>query len=217
MFSSRAAQALHKNAVRPIGLLIFVATAWAATPAFAAGYGLKEHSADAMAAAYAGAAATQTDASYLAYNPASLASVIDQDFSISMVEILPGSKANYTTALTSAGTPAGGLTRPSGFISDATVPAFGFRQRLSDDWAIGLSISAPWGLRTVYPTTWAGRYYAQKSALLTVNATPMVSYQVAPGLAVGAGLQIEYAQGTLTSAIDTGTLGALNLIPGRRA
>ena len=35
-----------------------------------------------------------------------------------------------------------------------------------------MSISAPWGLRTVYPQNWAGRYYAQKSALLTVNATP---------------------------------------------
>lgn len=214
MSSSGSAQGSHVTAVRPIVLAIFAAVFGAATPAVGAGYGLKEHSADAMAAAYAGAAATQTDASYLAYNPASLASVIDQDFSISMIEILPGSNANYTIATTSAGTPTGGSTKPSGFISDATVPAFGFRHRLSDDWAIGLSISAPWGLRTVYPTSWAGRYYAQKSALLTVNATPMVSYQVAPGLSVGAGLQIEYAQGTLTSAIDTGTLGALNLIPG---
>ena len=49
--------------------------ALAASPAFAAGYGLKEHSADAMAAAYAGAAATDSDASYMAYNPAALAGV----------------------------------------------------------------------------------------------------------------------------------------------
>jgi len=203
MVSSGAAKRPYKTAMRPIGWMIFAAAAWTATPAFAAGYGLKEHSADAMAAAYAGAAATQTDASYLAYNPASLASVIDQDFSVSVVEILPGSKANYTIATTSAGNPTGGSSKPSGFISDATVPAFGFRQRISDSWAVGLSISAPWGLRTDYPATWAGRYYAQKSSLLTINATPTVSYQVMPGLAFGAGLQIEYAQGTLTSAIDT--------------
>src|SRR5476651_391387 len=214
MVSSGEAKRPYKTAMRSIGWMIFAAAAWTATPAFAAGYGLKEHSADAMAAAYAGAAATQTDASYLAYNPASLASVIDQDFSVSAVEILPGSKANYTIATTSAGNPSGGSSKPSGFISDATVPAFGFRQRISDSWAVGLSISAPWGLRTDYPATWAGRYYAQKSSLLTINATPTVSYQVMPGLAFGAGLQIEYAQGTLTSAIDTGTLGALNLIPG---
>ncbi len=44
---------------------------------------LKEHSADAMAAAYARrAAATDSDASYLAYNPAALAGVADTDFSV---------------------------------------------------------------------------------------------------------------------------------------
>jgi long-chain fatty acid transport protein len=214
MFSSGATRRQIEAARRTLGLLIFAAVAMAAAPALGAGYGLKEHSADAMAAAYAGAAATQIDASYLAYNPASLASVIDQDFSFSAIEILPGSKANYTAAATSAGNPAGGSLNPSGFISDATVPALGFRQRISDSWAVGLSISAPWGLRTDYPRTWSGRYYAQKSSLLTINATPIVSYQVMPGLAVAAGLQVEYAQGTLTSVIDTGTLGALLTLPG---
>jgi long-chain fatty acid transport protein len=186
----------------------------AATPALAAGYGLKEHSADAMAAAYAGAAATDTDASYLAYNPASLAGVTSTDFTLSGVAILPGSRAHYTTATTSAGNPTGGGLQPSGFISDALVPAFAIRHRLSDTLAVGLVIDAPWGLRTDYPTSWAGRYYGLKSSLLTINATPTVSWQPMPGVALGAGLQIEYAQGTLTSAIDTGTLGALNGIPG---
>ncbi len=215
MFSPGATERPFETTMRTIDVMIFAAiAAWSVTPAFAAGYGLKEHSADAMAAAYAGAAATQTDASYLAYNPASLASVVDQDFSVSLVEILPGSRADYTTATTTLGVPTGGSPKPVGFISDATVPAFGFRQRISDRWAVGLSISAPWGLRTDYPSTWGGRYYAQKSSLLTINATPTVSFQLTPGLSLGAGLQIEYAQGTLTSAIDTGTLGFLNGIPG---
>ena len=201
------------STLRSIALSGLFLTA-AAAPAAAAGYGLKEHSADAMAAAYAGAAATDSDASYLAYNPAALAGVKDTDFSLSMVAILPGSKGAYTSATTSAGNPTGGSLAPRGFISDALVPAFGFRHRLTDRLAIGLSISAPWGLRTDYPANWAGRYYGQKTELLTINATPTVSYQIMPGLAVGAGLQVEYAQGTLTSAIDTGTLGALNGIPG---
>jgi long-chain fatty acid transport protein len=186
----------------------------AASPALAAGYGLKEHSADAMAAAYAGAAATDSDASYLAYNPAALAGVVDTDFAVSLVGILPGSKGSYTSATTSAATPTGGSLTPNRFISDAVVPAFGMRHRLSEHWAIGLDISAPWGLRTDYPTNWAGRYYGEKTELLTINAAPTVSYQVSPALAFGAGLQVEFAQGALTSAIDTGTLGALNGIPG---
>ena len=185
-----------------------------AVPAFAAGYGLKEHSADAMAAAYAGSAASDRDASTMVYNPAAAAGVADTDFSASLVAILPGSSASYSTATTSAGNPTGGGKTPSGFISDAPVPAFGVRHRLDDRLTVGLSISAPWGLRTDYPAGWAGRYYAEESELLTINVTPVVAYQLSPAVTFGAGLQIEYAKGTLTSSIDTGTLGALNGIPG---
>ena len=202
--------------MRRFGLYTRVAVAAAlfSDPALGASYAIKEHSADAMASVYAGAAATQSDASYLPYNPASLAGVENSDVSASVVVILPGTKGNYPSSTTTLGTPTGGLTRPSGFISDATVPAFGYRQRLSERWAVGLSISAPWGLRTDYPANWAGRYYGRKSELLTIDVMPVASYQVTPNLTLGAGLQIQYAKGTLTSVIDTGTIGALNSIPG---
>lgn len=193
---------------------IFVAFVCVSAPALGAGYEVKEHSADAMAAAYAGAAATGSDASYLAYNPAAAAYVANTDFSFSVVEILPGSNGTYGSAKTSAGNATGGSLDPRGFISDATVPALAFRQRLSDRWTFGLSITSPWGLRTDYPENWTGRYYALKTELLTLNATPVLSYQLTPELAIAAGPQVEYAQGTLTSAIDTGTLGALNSILG---
>ena len=94
------------------------------------------------------------------------------------------------------------------------MPAFGLRHRLTDDLTFGLSVTAPWGLRTDYPANWAGRYYAEESELLTINMTPSLAYRIVPELTVGAGLQIEFAQGKLTSAIDTGTLGFVNGIPG---
>jgi len=200
--------------VRRLTAVVSVSFTLAAAPAFAAGYGLKEHSADAMSAAYAGAAATGSDASYLAYNPAALAGVKDTDFTLSTVVILPGSRGHYTAASTSAGTPAGGGVQPAGYISGALVPAFAVRHRLSDSWAIGLVVDAPWGLRTDYKTGWAGRYYGMKSALLTIDATPTISWQPTDRIALGAGVQIEYAQATLTTAIDTGTLGAVSGIPG---
>jgi len=200
--------------MRKTGIAILALVMMVAAPALGAGYGLKEHSADAMAAAYAGSAATGTDASYLAYNPAAAGLVSDVDFSISVVEILPGSSGAYQLAKTSAGTPSGGSLDPHGFIKSATVPALGLRWRISDRWAFGLAITAPWGLATDYSNSWAGRYYGLKSKLLTIDVTPIVSYQLTRDITVAAGPQIEYAQGTLTSAIDTGTLGALNGIPG---
>lgn len=183
------------------------------TVALAAGFGLKEHSAEAMGSAYAGVAASSS-AQALSYNPASLAGVADSDISLSLVEILPTSSAGYTTATTSAGTPTGGSASPRNFIGDAPIPNLAVRHRLSDDWAVGLSISAPYGLKTNYPAGWAGRYYALKTSLVTVDIAPSIAYQVTPTLSLGASLEVEYARGQLTSAVDIGTLGASLAIPG---
>ena len=133
--------------------------------ALTAGYGLREHSTDAMGAAYAGAAASWGDASYMAYNPAALAGVENGDMSVGVIALLPDSSSSYPTAMTSAGTPAGGNPHPDDFVNDAYVPEFAFRQRLSERWAVGVSVNAPWGLRTQYPGDWAGRYYALKTRL----------------------------------------------------
>ncbi|HEY4275533.1 MAG TPA: outer membrane protein transport protein [Rhizomicrobium sp.] len=184
------------------------------TPALAAGFGLREHSTEAMGEAYAGAAATASDAGFLAYNPAAAGGTEGGDFAISAVSIMPGSSANYTTALTAAGTPAGGNARPKDFIRNAIIPDIAIRQRLDDRWSVGLSVSVPWGLATKYPDGWAGRYYALGSKLSTVNITPVIAYDLAPGFTVAGGFQAQYAKGTLSSAVDIGTLGALNAIPG---
>lgn len=183
-------------------------------PALAAGYGLRESSADAMGSAYAGASATTNDASYQAYNPASIAGVAQTDFSISAIGILPTSSASYTTARTSAGTPVSGSTAPSGFISNALVPELALRTRISDQWSAGLVIYAPWGLATSYPTNSAERYYALQTELTTVNITPSVAYEISPEFTIAAGAQVEYAKGKLSNAIDIGTLGASLSIPG---
>jgi len=103
-------------------LALFFASLLLPAPASASGYGVREWSSAAMGASYAGASATGSDASFLAYNPATLAGV--------------------------------------------------------------------GGLSTDYEDGWAGRYYALKSELLTVDAVPMVSYQFSDRFAVAAGLQI---------------------------
>ena len=167
-----------------------------------------------MGAAYAGASATGSDASFLAYNPASLASVGSYDSSASLVGLFPSSSANYTTATTSALTPTGGLTTPDGIIKNAFVPNLGARVRLSPAWAVGLAVYAPWGLSTDYEDTWAGRYHALKSDLLTVDVVPTISYEISDSFAVAAGVQIQYAKGSLSNAIDIGTIGALFSVPG---
>jgi long-chain fatty acid transport protein len=202
---------------RAFATVLFLNTALGlclAAPALAAGYGLKEHSAQAMATAYAGAAADLSNPNGLSYNPATLAGVGESDAAISLIEIVPHSDAAYATALTSAGTAAGGSATPHSFIADAPVPDIAIRHRLSDDLAVGLGISVPYGLKTVYPSGWAGRYHAMKTEAVTVNIAPSIAWQVTPDLSLGASLNVEYIRGELTSAIDIGTIGLVNAIPG---
>ena len=195
-------------------LALFTASLLLPAPASASGYGVREWSAAAMGASYAGASATGSDASFMAYNPATLAGVGTYDSSVSLTGLFPSSSATYSSATTSALTPTGGLTTPDGIIKNAFVPNLGARVRLSPNWAVGLAVYAPWGLSTDYEDGWAGRYHALKSELLTVNAMPTISYQISDSFAVAAGLQIQYATGTLSNAVDTGTIGALFAVPG---
>ncbi len=198
---------------RSIGLALFLNSV-VILPAVAAGYGLKESSAAAMGAAYAGAAANLSDPAFMTYNPATLAGVAGTDFAISLVEIIPHSDSTYVTATNAAGTPANGSRTPANFIADAPIPSLSLRHRLNDVFAVGLSVSAPYGLKTVYPSGWAGRYHALKTQAVTVNIAPSMAWQVTPELSLGASLDVQYARGVLTSAVDVGTLGVLNGIPG---
>jgi long-chain fatty acid transport protein len=199
---------------RGIGALSVLLLGTLSTTALAAGYGLRESTVDGMGMSYAGSAAQNGDASYMANNPAALSGVENSDASLNFIAIFPDSEADYPTALTAAGTPTGGASHVTDFVNNAYVPAAAFRTRINDRWAFGVSVAAPWGLSTDYPSTWAGRYYALKTDLKTINVSPIISYEVSPNFTIAAGLQAQYAWGTLTSAIDFGTLGAIFAIPG---
>ena len=88
---------------------------------------------------------------------------------------------------------------------------------------MGLGVNSPFGLQTQYENSWVGRYQALNSKLQTININPSVSYKANDWLSVGAGINIQYADTTLSNAIDQGTIcygtplrpncGALGLTP----
>jgi len=183
-------------------------------PAHAAGFALREYSLSAASTSFAGATATDDAAAFLPFNPASAGGVTDEDAQLTLNLILPSSSASFSLATTSASTTVSGPTNPDDFIQQALEPGASWRIRLSDRWAAGVSVSAPWGLGTVYDRNWAGRYYAVESRLLTVNVAPDIAWQVNDALTIGVGLQVQYATGVLSNAIDFGTIGVSFSIPG---
>ncbi len=180
----------------------------------AAGFALREYSLSAASNSFAGASASDYSPAYQAFNPAAAAGVVGEDFQFTLNAIYPTSDANYTLATTSAGTPVSGTRTPESFVQEALEPGASWRRRLSDTWTVGMSVSVPWGLSTLYDKNWAGRYYAVESKLLTVNVAPDIAWQVSQNLSVGVGLQVQYAEGILSNAIDFGTIGALFSVPG---
>ncbi|MEI9932305.1 MAG: outer membrane protein transport protein [Rhizomicrobium sp.] len=198
---------------RGFAVVVFAAApVLAASPVFASAFELRESSAGAMGTAYAGAAAGDSTPGDLFYNPAALAGVEDWDMSVNGAGLLLSSSGNFA-GQTSLGTPLSGPSHPHDFIGSAFLPSAAFRYRLSDRWAVGLTVSTPFGETTNYPSDWVGRYYAQTTNLITLNVTPVVSWQATPDLTLAGGMQFQYAHAYLSEAIDFGTLGAINGFP----
>jgi Long-chain fatty acid transport protein len=196
---------------RTAALYIF-ASFLLSSSALASGYGLRDASASTLGVSYAGDAANGTHASTLPFNPALVNDVGSFDFAVSNVGLLPSTSGNFT-ATTSAGTPVSGSSTPSDIVNTALIPSVAVRYRLAPQWTVGLSASVPWGMITDYDST-VTRYYAKMSDVKSINFQPVIGYQPIPELSIGAGLQVQYIKGRLSKAIDFGTIGYVNHIPG---
>ena len=76
---------------------------------------------------------------------------------------------------------------------DAIIPSSYYAYRISKDVVFGLGINATFGLGTeVSNNLWAGQLHHRSSKMTTYNFNPALSYEIRPGLWIGAGLQVEY-------------------------
>jgi long-chain fatty acid transport protein len=182
--------------------------------AHAAGYALKEQSATAQGNAFAGATAGADDVSYMFFNPAALGWVDKIAVTATATLISPKSELKNASGSTAFGTPITGATSADDIGEDAVVPAFYAAAPLPAGLKVGVGVNVPFGLETSYARDWVGRYHAVRSELQTVNINPALAWRPVEWLSAGVGFQAQYADGTLTNAIDFGTIGAASGIPG---
>ncbi|MGH6949641.1 MAG: OmpP1/FadL family transporter, partial [Vitreimonas sp.] len=199
----------RKLATGTAGLLIGLALA-ATGESRADSFALNENSTVELGRANSGST-TQTDDASAAYgNPALMSLFEAPAFTFSLSGVFGADETfsdRGSTDVTGAPLGAGA----GDFLDDAAVPAVHAIYPLNGRWALGLSVTVPFGLSTSYEASWAGRYQAIESELTTVNVNPSVSYRLSDTLSIGAGLSAQYAEAKLTSAIDFGAvcLGAL--------
>ncbi|MBR0643207.1 OmpP1/FadL family transporter [Plastoroseomonas hellenica] len=187
----------------------------------ASGYFLREQSAVGQGASFAGVTARGDDPSMIFFNPAAMAWLPGNQLAIVGSGIFPQAEADRMTGrratLLGGSVISGG---PGGdAISDAFVPATYATVALGDQWHIGLGITSPFGLITKYGPDFVGRYHAQTTSLRTINITPAVSWRPTETFSIGAGLQIQYADARLSSAVDFGGVLAgrgAAVLPGSR-
>ena len=163
--------------------------------AFAGGFAVHEQSTVFLGSAFAGSAAGGALSSMF-WNSAATAQLPGLNTESSYTLVLPYAEDHVT----------GGAVSPFGPDSgnigiDAVVGASYASYQLTKDAWIGLALNSPFGLATqANNLQYSGAQLGVSTKLLTMNANPTLAYRIAPGVTIGAGVQIEWAQGKLAFA-----------------
>lgn len=187
-------------------LTVAMACAMAAGAAHGAGFALIEQSASGVGASFAGSAAHAADASIQYFNPAGLVLLTRPQASLAVHAIDLGMEFRDSGSTLP---PAGLGQLPSGAIrADAGdllwVPDLHVAWPLGDRIVAGLSVSAPYGLKTEYDDPWVGRFQGLLTELKTINVNPSVGLRVNDHFAIGVGVSWQRADAELTHAVMLG-------------
>lgn len=209
-------------------LALGVLAALVAGNAEASGFQLRENSVKASGRAAAGAASAKGDAAVVANNPALMTtfkektaqvdgSLINLSFKFDGNTCAAGSAYDpathtcdkYIPGNDNKGGNAGGLN---------AVPAMAMVFPLHDNlegFALGASVSAPFGLKTDYDPNWTGRYFGTLSDVKVVDATFSAAANVGDHFSIGVGAIVEYMKVTLGERIDfaNGTCNQIAQLP----
>lgn len=181
----------------------------AAIPAHAAFFQLAENSPAGLGNAFAGGAASASDASTVWYNPAGLTRLSRAEYVVGGHIIDPSTNAKNVTGSTVLGTPiSGGTGGDAG--EDALVPNFYYARRLSDNAVFGFGVNVPFGLATEYEAGWVGRYHAIRSEIQTINLNPGIGFKLNDQFSLGAGVSYQMIDAELTQAVDFATICTAN-------
>ena len=180
-------------------VLATCASALVATSANAAGFAIREQSAEGQGASFAGIAAGGATISSMFFNPATM--TLHEGFVSESVATLinPYSKA------TNGNNGVLNLNPSSGNIGSlAFVPASYYSYQVNDRIWFGASINSPFGLVTKNDGGWAGALHGLKSDVLTMNLSPSIAIKLSDSISMSIGVQIEYIRAILTTGAPTG-------------
>ncbi len=172
--------------------------------AHAAGFQLRELSADGVGTALAGSSSRADDLSTIYLNPAGMTR-IGTGIQADLTYVIPNIEFSGT-GVGPDGVPfTGGQGGDAG--ENVLVPAVYGLWAISPTLSVGLSLNVPFGLATKYENDWVGRYFALESEIHNAVLTPSIAWKATEHLSLGAGIQIGRADATLSRAVNLAALG----------
>jgi len=180
--------------------------------ALASGFALREESAEGLGNAFAGQTAKAYNASTAYYNPAGMSNLDQDEVAGTVTWIAPQSKFTGSNSNPLGGKVAG--EQPNNAIKAAAVGTLFGVYKLNPDWNLGMSVAAPFGMRSDYKDDWVGRYQALHSDVTDIEFSPTLSYKIDNHWSVGGGPRVDYLDATLSQAVNQTALtgGALGTL-----
>jgi long-chain fatty acid transport protein len=180
-----------------------LAVALASTQLFAGGFAINEQSISGMGTGFAGHSSSAEDASTVSGNPAGMARLKREQFTLGAAGIYANTDIDHSRS-TLGGSSEGDMVPTIG------IPMGYYVKPLDDHWAVGVGVYVPFGLATDYEHGFAGRYWADKSVVKVITFQPTVSYAFNDKVSIGIGPTINRLDGELTSR----TINAANPVSG---
>jgi long-chain fatty acid transport protein len=176
---------------------LLVGAALLPSQSWAAGFAVREQSAEGQGASFAGVAAGTNGLSSMFWNPATISQHNSQGY-ISESDV--GLVIPYSRAKDGSSASLPPVFSPdSGNIGDVGIPTASYDvYGLTDQITLGLAISSPFGLST-NSDTWVGSQHGDESSIFTININPNIAYKFNDMLTVAVGIQGEYMDVKLTS------------------
>jgi long-chain fatty acid transport protein len=185
-----------------LGALLAV-SAVTAGPATAAGFLVRENSAEAVATAEAGNGSRASGPDTIFSNPAGMTHLQADGFELGAAVVILSN--NFSGSARQA-TPTGPVSLPgnnggdSGFT--ALIPNLYGVMRVMPDVSIGIAITVPFGNSTVYDPGWVGRYLGTRTVATSADINPSIAWKIDDTWSVGAGFSAQYLKLDVTQAID---------------
>src|SRR6185436_7542429 len=160
-----------------------------ANDAAAAGFMVRENSAESVATVFAGNASRADDVSTVFNNPAGMTALRGTQIEIGSAAVFPDMHFSGNATIGGAAIPSDN-SRNIGQV--AAIPHLYGVVDLGDRVKAGLGITVPFGNTVDYSEDWSGRYVNIKTAALSADINPNIAFQVTDHFSIGGGVSLQY-------------------------